>query len=367
MLEAFALKGERATTRRGSMEDETTRGPAPQESRARAGTQRWPGLWSAAALLAAALLTGCGGSSKDETAVSGGSPFLLPCTGACGGGLACIEGVCTKSCTDSSDPCASLAAGAECRLGADEARGTCDVACVDTADCVGLGSDVSPLRCAAGLCRAGKDPVSDVVPSGLTPSDGRCERDEDCALAGSAMRCVALVTGYRACLDQTPPTSEPSSNPTADQCDAERACPDDSACYAGLLYPSSVCGLGGATPLNACRADECDNDADCASGYCGPPGLDTDPYHSGGDIRRCVEARCRAHADCNARAGGLCALIDAYCGQPTDPEPIPGSANAYQPPRLACVYPDGCVRDADCPATTTCRLVDEASVCVARP
>ena len=120
------------------------------------------------------------------------------------------------------------------------------------------------------------------------------------------------------------------------------------SCYRVVYMPTGACGAGGATEQNRCRSDVCNSDADCPGGVCGPRGYSDENYIQGGFIRECIPAQCRSDAECNAESGGVCALIRQGC----EPRDHPGYL--YRPTQLACIYPDGCARDQDCPTGGHC-------------
>ena len=111
----------------------------------------------AVALLVAVQVAAACSSDQDPT--GGETHFLRLCKpGAdCGQGLACLCGVCTRSCAGASD-CAALARG-ECTapsvsgVCAQAAPQTfCDALCTDDADCAAISAD---HRCEDGRCRSG--------------------------------------------------------------------------------------------------------------------------------------------------------------------------------------------------------------------
>jgi hypothetical protein len=195
-----------------------------------------------------------------------------------------------------------------------------------------------------------------VVPSGIATKSGECQVSTDCTLTNSGEpHCVEIVPGgYRICVYQAPVVTTPSMNPT-DQCDGMRPCASG-ACYQGLEFPSGQCGLGGASVQNLCRSDSCSSDADCSDGICGPRGLVSDDNVSGGYVRQCFHADCRANADCTAHPQGVCAVVAGYC-------PSTLGFRRYHPAQLACVYPDGCFSNSDC-KHGSCVVVGGAGVCV---
>jgi hypothetical protein len=103
------------------------------------------------AMIALGLVIGaCGGT----TSVSNGgeSHFLRTCDGACGAGLKCISGICTRACVLGKDSCADLATNAECTDQSIEPGAVviCDVGCSQDRDCSSLGDE---YECQAGFCR----------------------------------------------------------------------------------------------------------------------------------------------------------------------------------------------------------------------
>lgn len=80
--------------------------------------------------------------------------FLRVCDGSCEAGLTCVCGVCTRPCA-ARDECTPLTAGALCEAATTscasaEGAAFCDLPCLVTADCAGLGGT---FRCAGGHCR----------------------------------------------------------------------------------------------------------------------------------------------------------------------------------------------------------------------
>lgn len=117
------------------------------------GSTRWKtlALWLAGAMLA---LSSC---TTAESPTGGETHFLAHCSGsaACGEGLSCVCGVCTRPCTDAAE-CRGLPA-AECVTLVDSAvcpaaRSQCDVVCNSNAECSGISE---AHRCEANTCRSG--------------------------------------------------------------------------------------------------------------------------------------------------------------------------------------------------------------------
>src|SRR5262245_7616989 len=98
-----------------------------------------------------ALVAGCFEAKELPPAPGGESNFLRSCDGACGSGLSCVCGVCTRTCSGDA-ACGGLAANAVCVMpasGSCEAPKAlvCEVQCSQDRQC-GAG-----LRCDAGVCR----------------------------------------------------------------------------------------------------------------------------------------------------------------------------------------------------------------------
>jgi hypothetical protein len=98
------------------------------------------------ALVAAA----CGAASADNSFGSE-THFLVRCSAECGGGLECIDGVCTRSCVGDAE-CTSLSGSAAC-LPAESSSGpsSCRVACGADGDCQ---AENEGWTCAATRCVA---------------------------------------------------------------------------------------------------------------------------------------------------------------------------------------------------------------------
>jgi hypothetical protein len=88
-------------------------------------------LW---ALLTIAGAFACG-IAGDDAPLGSETHFLARCTAECGGGLECIEGVCTRACAGDSD-CTSLSASATCSAGGNGSGAAhCGVPCSGDGDC----------------------------------------------------------------------------------------------------------------------------------------------------------------------------------------------------------------------------------------
>jgi len=166
---------------------------------------------------------------------------------------------------------------------------------------------------------------------------GDCQTDADC-MGGT---CAPLTPGgYLVCLDVAPPATSCAVPKTPmDQCCTSADCKGGKACYStGVL---TLC-LGGPPPeiYNACVSDQCQSDADCAAGtapaICAPAGAFNYP------LRECFTAYCRTDADCTAQPCGACVTVSQPC--------------CGVPAGLACVYPGGCSKNADCGQGSTCQI-----------
>jgi hypothetical protein len=115
-------------------------------------------------LLHAAVLCALSCAESPRQSPDNGSEtnFLQRCDAdvTCGRGLSCLCGTCTKTC-DETSACEMLGSAAACApvasrpadpsCPASAVRAFCDVACVDDAECAGLGN---AYRCDRGFCRA---------------------------------------------------------------------------------------------------------------------------------------------------------------------------------------------------------------------
>lgn len=132
-------------------------------SRAR---RRWvySELVRASALTGAFLVIGasCGGVSQTGPVLGSESHFLARCSGSCGGGLECIGGLCTRSCTPEEDTCGELQSLATCtsRDGPGAAVSVCDLPCSEDTTCGGLGAG---YVCADAFCRAPDTSLADAT------------------------------------------------------------------------------------------------------------------------------------------------------------------------------------------------------------
>ncbi len=187
---------------------------------------------------------------------------------------------------------------------------------------------------------------------GSTPSSnsasgagGTCSKSPgDCATAADCPggSCGELTPGgYKVCLTIPPPASGCSTS--MDQCCTSADCPNGAPCYSTDVI--TICKGGPAMPIfNECVADSCASDTDCAGGtgpqICAPAGAFGYPLHA------CFPAACHTDADCTAAPCGACVTVSSSC--------------CALPAGLACVYPGGCRKDADCGTGNSC-LIDPAS------
>lgn len=124
-------------------------------------------------LLVMALLLGvfsCGREQSSEP-TGGETHFLTRCTpgsDACGSGLSCLCGVCTRAC-EARAACQGLpdAACISSSCGDSEPTGHCEVACISDDDCAVLSSS---HHCESGACRAG-EPASSACTHGGTAAN----------------------------------------------------------------------------------------------------------------------------------------------------------------------------------------------------
>jgi hypothetical protein len=148
----------------------------------------------------AALAASCGGATQSTTVAGSESHFLTRCNESCGGGLACIGGLCTKGCLTSSDTCSELDSRAICTNRSVEPGqlAVCDVPCPEDDACAGLGAR---FACEGAFCREVAASLVDAAvpgPASLV----------DAAVPGPAMSVDAAVPSAEQCesyMDSTPP------------------------------------------------------------------------------------------------------------------------------------------------------------------
>jgi hypothetical protein len=165
---------------------------------------------------------------------------------------------------------------------------------------------------------------------------GDCQTDADCGTG----TCAPLTPGgYLVCLDILPPITSCTSPMSKNQCCSSADCKSGQACYSsGVL---TECSGGPAVQIyNECVGDACASDADCTGGaspqICAPAGAFDHP------VRACFTAYCHTSADCTAHPGGACVTVTQPCCA------VPGG--------LACVYPGGCRKNADCGENGPCQI-----------
>jgi len=226
----------------------------------------------------------------------------------------------------------------------------------DTAAQGGSGGSAAGTAGSQGLPAGNR-----VVANTSVPRDGECQSSSNCTGATGTPACATVAGGYRVCTFQPQPVSTASTS-SLDECDINRACAVGSSCNSVLSFPTGQCGAAGAQTRNMCRKSTCASDADCPGGICGPTGFASEELISGGTIRQCIKADCKTSAECTAKAGGICALVQPGCVTSAQ------GAQSFYPAQLACVYPDGCTNKSNCPNTvgSTCKVVNGVGVCISR-
>ena len=121
------------------------------------------GRWISSGLVLGVVLWACGGSVGGSS--GGESHFLILCEAACGSGLSCISGVCTRSCLVGKSDCSDLSPDATCTDQSIEPGevAVCDVACEAKADCANLGAG---FDCEGGFCRGASSLDSSALATG---------------------------------------------------------------------------------------------------------------------------------------------------------------------------------------------------------
>ena len=175
------------------------------------------------ALAAAFVLAGavaCGAASVDTPSGSE-THFLARCSADCGGGLECVEGVCTRACVQDAE-CASLSTAAACAPGASGGK-SCRVACDANDVC---GAQNTAWSCASASCVASPASLSASGPIG-------------------AASCPTFPGGVR-----EPIEVAATYEPVAGSQNVERAYADESGVY-WIEFDGSVHGLleGSTTPI----------------------------------------------------------------------------------------------------------------------
>jgi hypothetical protein len=191
-------------------------------------TAMWAKLRTyATVLLGLELAAACGQTNTTE---SGETHFLLKCVkdGDCGDGLACLAGVCSRSCELSAD-CANLSETATC---VDQVDGhgamVCDVACTTLADCSHLGPT---HHCQNDFCRARPAPTAEAAKAAC---DGGCEGAECatpgvCSLAAACdkVACDSSVIDAKACYRPI--------------CEGDGDCPESARCTPVQISHRAAC------------------------------------------------------------------------------------------------------------------------------
>jgi hypothetical protein len=178
---------------------------------------------------------------------------------------------------------------------------------------------------------------------------GDCATDADC----NGGQCVELTPGgYKVCT-HFPPEATACTPSQLDQCCTSADCKGGGKCYAVTDLPS--CAGIASPPHNECVTDQCTDDAACTGGGADVPMICIPAGAAGYPARSCFPAYCHTSASCTAHPGGACVPVhEACCGH------LAG---------LGCVYPGGCVENADCGQGNSCQLdsTTGTGTCVAGP
>jgi hypothetical protein len=177
-----------------------------------------------------------------------------------------------------------------------------------------------------GATSAVSSPSSSASGGGPIGDGSDCTTDDECPEGA----CVETgPEGPRVCTRTVPEAMGCDPSHQGDQCCTSADCAQlgmGAVCIDNGFFPA--CGGPPPPPQNVCLSDICQSDETCFSGFCAPAGSFGYPG------RTCVPAFCRTNADCTAAPGGFCAPIDSPCCPVRE--------------GLACVYPGGCQRSADC-------------------
>jgi hypothetical protein len=207
----------------------------------------------------------------------------------------------------------------------------------------------------AGPSASLPEPDASVTSVAGTPSLG-CRSAGDCSFG----ECVAISDGFMACSVEPTGLAEDAGTSARNECDAAHPCPTG-ACYSLSVAATTQCSAGGFDFRNVCLSDECTTDADCSAGSaCMPPGVAGTTQLTSAPQRLCLPAACKAGADCTAEPGGVCGLVREQCAPPRV------GFGVFRGAEVACIYPDGCTQQSDCPNGYYCAVADGAAVCIAR-
>lgn len=188
-----------------------------------------------------------------------------------------------------------------------------------------------------------------------TPSLG-CRSASGC----SSGDCVPISDGFSACALEQPGLLADAGTSARNECDTATPC-STGTCYTLGVAATDQCAPGGFDVRNLCLSDECSRDADCPNGgSCMPPGVVGTSQLTNAPQRVCLPAACKVDADCTARPGGVCGLVQAQCTGASV------GLWGFRGGEVACVYPDGCTQLGDCPNGHYCGVVDGAAVCLSR-
>jgi hypothetical protein len=166
-------------------------------------------------------------SDLDRGGASSESHFLDYCTSACGSGLDCISGVCTRGCLIDKNGCGDLSERAVCTDQSIEPGevAVCDVECRTHAECAELGDD---YQCAEGYCRSGEPSTGAGGASGGAPSTGGASPTGGASDGGASPSTGGASDGGEA---GAPSTGSPICLPAYESFDTTLD-PDVSTCYA---------------------------------------------------------------------------------------------------------------------------------------
>lgn len=215
-------------------------------------------------LIALVVLSAAFVACNNGTDAESETHFLGTCRGACGGGMSCVCGVCTKAC-GADGMCAELASAATCTAppascGSAIAR-ACDVMCAERADCAALGN---AYECLAGRCRhvQASVPSRDAGTAGADAGGGSdggggleaAVGDDQGATRGDG-RTSDAVGGAKGCDKEGARCCDPFPRDGPNYCNAGLLCDvgntcADCDCLRGGLV--AVCGTDGETYDASC-------------------------------------------------------------------------------------------------------------------
>lgn len=292
-------------------------------------------LWSLLLVVGIAGIASCNKDTKTTVTPDGRGERGESCQARndCGGGLACVNGICSKNDFDISvnaKHCDRIECGEDkdcCGDRPREAPAKCNnrtsVCLTPTVDDCYTTMCTSNSDCGEGVCSPG---VCSVTGAGSCTSDDECEDDvcdltlSACTLSGTYCTSDSACLGTSSCVNRFCNCVNPEYNPTDDICtdeDCDNVC--TLRCDNELCVPDTSCdddddcvGISDICEDGRCVEcvddDDCDDDdEECVNNFCEKPCSSNEecPLFHACDDGECVARGCGSDTECILAASRL--------------------------------------------------------------